>query len=42
MCEGVILCIDNNYFELIIETDEDRHIIFKDKYIKKYNGKFFK
>jgi len=32
----LILCIDNNYFELIIETDEDRHITFKEKYDETY------
>jgi hypothetical protein len=32
----IILCVNNNYFELIIETDEDHHIIFDEKYYEKY------
>ena len=32
----LILCINNNYFEMIIETDEDHHITFDEKYSEKY------
>jgi hypothetical protein len=32
----LILCIDNNYFEMIIETDEDHHITFNEKYNEEY------
>lgn len=28
----LIICVDNNYFEMIIETDEDHHITFNEKY----------
>lgn len=32
----LILCVNNNYFEMIIETDEDHHITFDEKYSEKY------